>query len=142
MAPAVPHGSRTSIRRSVEIPCELVSARNDEALCYQATDLSTSGIWLQTARPFRTGETVCICFRPDDQKQIMVFGEVARVATQRNANDQTPGIGMGIEFLDLTPRERLRLTTYLASRRGPVPRRRRPVSLKPLPTSVRKSCWR
>lgn len=142
MANSVPSGSRTSIRRSVQIPCELVGSRNDEAQAYRATDLSTTGIWFQTSRPYRTGETICVCFNPDAGQPIMVFGEVARVATQRDADDNTPGIGMGIEFLDLTPHEAIRLSTYLASQRKPIPRRRRPVRPTVAQPPARKTCWR
>ena len=117
-------------------------ARNDEAQPYQATDLSTTGVWFQTARPYRTGETICVCFNPDAGQPIMVFGEVARVATQRHVDDNTPGIGMGVEFLDLTPREALRLSSYLAKRRQPIPRRRRPVRRLPASEPPRKTCWR
>jgi Tfp pilus assembly protein PilZ len=125
----VPAGSRTGIRRAVKIDCELVSPRNDAPLRFVATDLSTGGIFLQTADPVRAGEQVVVCFEPRVDwplGELMVFAEVARVTTSRRRVNE-PGIGMGLEFLDLENRERKALDRWLAQHRAPVPRRRRPV---------------
>ena len=141
----VPVGSRNSIRRGVQLDCEVVSANADEPLRYRATDLSQRGIWLQTARPVRTGETVVVCFAPADgreHEELWVFGEVARVTTQRRADDDTPGVGMGIEFVDLSAAEKTRIEVWLHTQRAPVPRRRRPVRApRPAPPAL-PVCWR
>lgn len=133
---SAPQGSRRTIRRAVSLGCEVVAPRSDEVLRYQATDLSVGGIWLQTAEPVRAGETVVVCFRPEDglPAELHVFAEVARVMTARGATDETPGVGMGLELLDLRADERERLERWLATFTAPVPRRRRPVMGGPIVT--------
>lgn len=134
----VPEGSRRGIRRGVRLDCELVSPREDEPLRFAMTDLSPFGMWVQTADPVRAGEQVVVCFEPRDVDpiperdlptwalgELMVFAEVARVATSRRRVNE-PGVGMGLEFLDLTGSEREALDRWLRPRRAPVPRRRRP----------------
>ena len=135
----VPEGSRRGIRRRVQLDCEVVSPREDEPLRFAMTDLSPFGMWLQTADPVRAGEQVVVCFEPRDVEppadetalpawglgELMVFAEVARVATSRRRVNE-PGVGMGLEFLDLTGEEQEALDRWLRPRRAPVPRRRRP----------------
>ncbi len=149
-----PVGSRRAIRRAVALGCEVISTRNDRPVRYRATDVSVGGIWLQTVDPVRTGETVVVCFRPEDgiSRELLVFASVARVMTARDATDDTPGVGMGLELLDLATSERERLDRWLANHQLPVPRRRRPVARHdalPLgatatlaPPSRLPSCWR
>jgi len=129
----------------VAVSCELVSPRADEPLSYDATDLSPHGMWIQTADPVRAGETVVVCFEPVQRwsgGQLMVFAEVARVSTSRRCESQ-PGVGMGLEFLDLTPREERLITNWLRDKRSPVPRRRRPVPAShPAATASTPLRWR
>lgn len=135
MTQPLPAGARRGIRRRVRMECELVSAREDDPLRFPITDLSPYGMWLQTPDPVRAGEQVVVCFEPHDsepsgqepwrQGELMVFAEVARVATSRRRVNE-PGVGMGLEFLDLTPDEHRALDRWLAPRKSPVPRRRRP----------------
>jgi hypothetical protein len=136
-----PEGSRRAIRRAVSLGCEVISTRSDLPVMYRATDVSASGIWLQTSEPVRAGETVVVCFRPDDDssRDLFVFASVARVMTARGATDETPGVGMGLELLDLAEQERTRLDRWLSRHRLPIPRRRRPLPAAPkLPST----CWR
>lgn len=153
--PTAPEGSRRAIRRAVSLGCELVTTRWDEPIRYRATDLSVTGLWLQTAEPVRAGETVVVCFRPTDgiDRELHVFAEVARVMTARGATDETPGVGMGLEMLDLTSLEVTRLEAWLSSFTAPIPRRRRPIVrsssgievvsnvIEPRPLRL-PSCWR
>ncbi|MCA9624960.1 MAG: PilZ domain-containing protein [Myxococcales bacterium] len=128
-------GARRAIRRAVGFDCELVSARVDQPLGYRVTDLSTHGLWIQTPDPVRAGEEVVVCFEPGEGwcwGELMVFAEVARVATSRERSAEL-GSGMGLEFLDLTRAEQGALAMWLAARRSPVPRRRRPVRRFELP---------
>lgn len=140
-------GSRRGIRRSVGLNCELISNRGDFPIGCLATDLSTTGIWLSTDEPVRAGEQVVVCFEPNDgwsEGELTVFAEVARVTTTRQGR---PGGGMGLEFLDLQGAEDAHLLEWLARRKMPVPRRRRPMPRVmpelPAPTSFRPpSVWR
>jgi hypothetical protein len=129
MQQAVPAGSRRDIRRAVRLSVEVVSERCETPFRFIATDLSPGGIWLQTADPVRAGETCVVCFEPEvdwSGGELMVFAEVARVATTRRRQYE-PGVGMGLEFIDLHGEQRDHLANWLQRRRSPVPRRRRPV---------------
>ncbi len=130
----VPAGSRRGIRRSVGLDCELISNRGDDPVGCMATDLSTTGIWLSTLEPVRAGEHVVVCFEPNDGwlgGEIMLFAEVARVITTRPGS---AGGGMGLEFMDLAGAEDALLLEWLARRKMPVPRRRRPMP-RPAPVA-------
>ncbi|MSP24208.1 MAG: hypothetical protein EXR75_03390 [Myxococcales bacterium] len=152
--PAVPEGSRRTIRRAVTLACEVISERSDEPVRFRATELSVDGIWLATASPMRAGSIVVVCFSLDDgwAEELVLFASVARVSTARGAKDDTPGVGMGLELLDATAQEERRLERWLATHRGPVPRRRRPVSerlrettermAKSTPDARLAGCWR
>ena len=59
------------------------------------------------------------------QRSTVEDAEVARVMTSRRRVNE-PGVGMGLEFLDLTGDEKEALDRWLRPRRAPVPRRRRP----------------
>jgi hypothetical protein len=123
----LPRGSRRAIRRAVELDCEIVSEHSDDPLFYRMADLSPFGMWIATPEPLRTGQLVVACFQPQPwQKELMVFAEVARVSTARRPRGQ-PGVGMGLELIDLADDEHRRLAEWLADKRAPVPRRRRPV---------------
>ena len=102
-----------------------------------------AGVYVQ-CQP-KAGETVVVCFAPADgreHEELWVFGEVARVTTQRRADDDTPGVGMGIEFVDLSAAEKTRIEVWLHTQRAPVPRRRRPVRApRPAPPAL-PVCWR
>ena len=103
--------------------------RCESPATYLATDLSPYGLWIATADPMRAGEIVVVCFQPRDgwkHGELMVFAEVCRVMTSRRRLVE-PGVGMGLELIDLRDEERAALVAWLAKRRTPVPRRRRPV---------------
>ena len=146
-----PAGARRAIRRAVHLGCDLVSGHHEEPLRYVATDLSADGVFLRTPDPVRAGSEVVVCFRPDGwERELMLFAEVARVTSSRGRRVE-PGIGMGLEFLDLTAAERARLEAWLRSRREPVPRRRRPLprvaepargSCPPAALRPSPACWR
>lgn len=123
----VPAGSRGGIRRAISLECELISNRSDYPTICKATDLSAGGMWVATAMPVRCGEHVVVCFEPDGTwtgGELVLFAEVARVITVRPGH---PGGGMGLEFLDLEGEARAQLVQWLAARKMPVPRRRRPM---------------
>lgn len=112
--------SRRSLRRAVQIPCELVSSYLDEPLLYWATDLTPHGMWLDTHFPMVVGEIVVVCFEPAIwwwQRPLGIFAEVVR-ATRGNDS------GMGLTFLDITLHEQRALQAWLRGRPPPLPRRR------------------
>ncbi|MBW2528571.1 MAG: PilZ domain-containing protein [Deltaproteobacteria bacterium] len=127
--------ARRSLRRAVDLPCQLVSKFVDEPLLYWATDLSPEGVWIETPIPMRTGEVVVLCFQPAiwwPGRELRVFAEVARVNTVRRRRGASVA-GMGLEFLDLSVHEQRALGAWLRGRPPPLPKRR------PLPKSSRRA---
>ena len=118
--------ARRSLRRAVDLPCQLVSKFVDEPLLYWATDLSPEGIWIETPIPMRTGEVVVLCFQPTiwwPGSELRLFAEVARVSTARRRREAGLA-GMGLEFLDLSVHEHRALSAWLRGRPPPLPKRR------------------
>ena len=67
-------------------------------------DISGSGVYIQTARPFSVGQDVVMTFPfPDSQKHVKVTGRIARI-------DET---GIGVQFDMLTFRDKLPLSYLL-----------------------------
>ncbi len=121
------HADRRADRHAVTLGCELVGERSDQLLHYRSTNLSLSGMWIETADPVRAGEQVVVCFEPPGYPggELMLFAEVARVQTSRR-RVTVPGSGMGLEFMDLTQADGVELALWLADRPlAPSPRLRR-----------------
>jgi hypothetical protein len=122
-----PNSHRRALRRAVELPCEVVSRYVDEPLLYWATDLTPFGVWLEAPAPMQVGEQMVICFQPTvwwNQRELMIFAEVTRVAWNRDTNTR----GMAIEFIDITPHEQRALTAWLRGRPPRLPQRRQRAS--------------
>lgn len=123
-----PAHPRRADRCAVRLWCEVISSRSDQPSGYLAADLSPEGVWLQTSDPVRAGEHVVACFEPNDGwrgREIVVFAEVVRVTTSRRRLCE-PGVGMALEFIDLTRDERRLLGEWLLGRSAPTPRYRPP----------------
>ncbi len=123
---------RRALRRSVDMPCEVISNYVDEPLLYWATDLSPYGLWLDTPFPMAGREQVVVCFKPPvwwPGRELTLFAEVIR-----STAGQT-GTGMGLVFLDITVHERRALSAWLRGRPPPLPKRRcrSRSSVRPLP---------
>ena len=104
-------------RRLVEFPCELYTSRDDEPLIAWGTNLSESGIFVETDAPLERGEDLVVCFRPAvawRASEVTVFAEIARAAAGRRRDDGATGLGL--RFLDLTRAERRQLTRWLSPR--------------------------
>jgi Tfp pilus assembly protein PilZ len=117
--------TRTSSRHEVELPCEVITSDADEPSLFWATDLSAGGLWLETPKPLSLGDEMVVCFKPSiwwRAREIHVFGQVARISPGlRGPRDAK---GMGISFLDLTPKEKWQLRCWLRPRPESKPRRR------------------
>jgi hypothetical protein len=104
-------------RRLVELPCELYTSRADEPLIAWGTNLSESGIFVETDMLLDRGEDLVVCFRPAVEwhaSGVTVFAEIARAAAGRRRDDGAPGLGL--RFLNLTRAERRQLTRWLRPR--------------------------
>ncbi len=117
--------NRVSSRHQVELPCEIITPTADEPSLMWATDLSAGGLWLESPQPLGLGDEMVVCFKPSTwwrAREIQVFGEVTRVSPGlRGPRDPK---GMGIQFLDLSAREKWQLRCWLRPRPQTKPRRR------------------
>lgn len=123
---------RRGVRHEVELPCELVTPHSDSPLLIWATDLSRVGAWLETPEPLAQGDDVVLCFQPLcgwSGGELQVFAQVQR-AERRMGPSGARSLGMALEFLDLTPSERVQLSAWLAPR--PLPTFKPPSRFKSL----------
>jgi hypothetical protein len=74
-----------------------------------AKDLSPQGAYINSSLPAQIGQTlICSFALPDDHRAYSFFSKVAHVGS---VSDQVPlrESGFGVEFLDISPYQRLRL---------------------------------
>lgn len=115
------HYARRAQRRQLELPCELITKDWDEPVGHRVTDISPYGVWVKTSFPRHVGERLVLCFMAPHGRELMVFAEVTR-RTRARVQDSRPA-GMGLEFVDLRPSERVAL--HRALRKLPSDTRRR-----------------
>jgi hypothetical protein len=121
----LPH-LRRSLRRAVEIPCQVVSPYWDEPVSYLATEISRTGMWIDTPFPLSCGDALVVRFeapRPRDagvecDRGMFMLARVRRVELRRRRDDRHRA-GMGVEFVSVAPEEEALLTSCL---RGIPPR--------------------
>ena len=102
--------ARRTVRRLVDLECEVYSEFWGEAVTHQVTDVSEEGLWIQTDLLLEIGTEVTLTFYPPDwEEPLYVAGRVQRVEFRRRPGDQS-AIGMGIAFEALRTDERRRLT--------------------------------
>ena len=70
-------------------------------------------MWLRTLLPLSLGEQVVVSL-PGDDNEVSLFGEVVRVVQMRD-RDARNKPGMAVRFLGMSPSERDRLHSYLAT---------------------------
>jgi hypothetical protein len=119
-------------RRTIELPCELYTGRHEEPLFAWATNLSESGIYLETPTLLERGEDVVVSFLPSggwSGSELTLFAEIARTVPGRRQEDTASGLGL--RFLDLARTERFALTRWLRPRPKMAPGIRRSSSLLP-----------
>jgi Tfp pilus assembly protein PilZ len=102
--------ARRTVRRLVDLECEVYSELWGEAVMHRVTDVSEEGLWIQTDLLLEIGTEVTLTFYPPDwEEPLYVAGRVQRVELQRRPGDGS-AIGMGIAFEALRTDERRRLT--------------------------------
>jgi hypothetical protein len=124
------HCRRVHHRHVAELACEIICRTSEVPTLGWGTDLSASGMFVETDEPLETGEPLVVCFQPAvgwRLPELMLFAEVARRCRGRRRNDLVGG-GVGLRLLDLRPTERFALARWLAPRpaRRPVLRLARP----------------
>ena len=92
--------TRRTVRRSVAMPCEIVSERRFRLLDRQLRDLSPLGRRAERAWPVLTGERVFLCFRiPGTDRFFDATGHVARVIHGRRPGESSREFS--VEFEDV-----------------------------------------
>ncbi len=102
--------ARKTVRRLVDLDCEVYSELWGEAITHRATDVSETGLWIQTDLLLEVGTEVTLTFYPPDwEEPLCVAGRVRRVEFRPRPGD-SGAVGMGIAFETLRNDERRRLT--------------------------------
>lgn len=114
---------RFEMRRSTDIPVEIVTAMGDEPIMLYASDLSPGGLFLKSDLLFDSGLPVICSFKL--RADHFIYGKVARANPMRRKTDRGRP-GFGVEFMYTTPITRLRIREALRGLPPPVPSRRRP----------------
>lgn len=132
---------RGFVRCATELLCEVITRHHDDVLLSWATDLSESGLFVESSAPSPPGEDLVVSFRPIVHwtlPELTVFARVARTTHGRRRGDVDRG--MGLRFLDLSHHERCALTRWLMPRAPLAPRSR--ASKPPTPPRVPPAhCW-
>lgn len=88
---------RRSVRRDVEVECQVVRAHGGEVLAERAVDLSTDGMLVLSSAACVLGESMLATFCvPGTGQWVTVPGRVVRVIAGRRHND--PGRAIALEF--------------------------------------------
>jgi c-di-GMP-binding flagellar brake protein YcgR len=100
---------RIEQRQQTSIPVDIISTPDNRVSVESAKDLSPQGAYIKSSLPTHVGQTLICSFKfPNDQHDYSFFSKVAHVQTmpdQAEARDS----GFGVEFLDISPYQRLRL---------------------------------
>lgn len=107
--------ARRTVRRDVDLECEVYTDLWGEALTHHVTDVSEDGLWIRTELLLEVGTEVALTFRPPDwDEPLCVAGRVRRVELRARPGDRN-AVGMGIAFEALRADERRRLTRSIRS---------------------------
>ena len=116
--------SRSSFRRFVRVPCEVVREHDFRLIGDLALDLSTRGMLVRALRPVLTGEEVVVAFQATRSNTWFdAIGTVARVVHGRRPGDG--GVCLGIEFHDVPWEMERMLFEHLRGKAVPEPLRPR-----------------
>lgn len=113
---------RTSFRRYVRTPCQVVREHDFTLVGDLALDLSTNGMLVRAVKRVLTGEEVFLAFKPPRcNRWIDAQGVVARVVHGRRPGDS--GLCFGIEFHTIDGDHRQTLFEALRFMHAPDPMR-------------------
>ena len=119
---SLPEPVRTSFRRYVRTPCQVVREHDFTLVGDLALDLSTNGMMVRAAKRVLTGEEVFLAFKPPrSNRWIDAQGVVARVVHGRRPGDS--GLAFGIEFHTIDQDHRDALFESLRGMHAPDPMR-------------------
>ena len=106
------HYARRAQRRKLDLPCEVITRDWDEPVGHRVTDISPYGVWVKTSFPRELGERLVVSFVGPHGRELTVFAEVTRKVRSRVGDARASG--MGLEFVDLGPAERVALHRALS----------------------------
>ena len=92
---------------------EVIATPDNRAQLETTKDLSPQGAFITSSLPAHVGQTLICSFKfPNDPRDYSFFSRVAHVQTEAK---RTPArdSGFGVEFLDISPYQRLRLREKL-----------------------------
>jgi len=100
---------RRSVRRDVEVECQVVRAQGGEVLAERAVDLSIDGMLVLSSAACLLGESMLATFRlPGTPSWVTLPARVARVIAGRRHNDPGRAIALEFEVLDVEVQRSLR----------------------------------
>ncbi len=116
---------RKSLRRAVDLPCEVVEGDGFRLLGRRVCDLSEEGAFVLLdpgVRPPRPGTEVFVSLRvPHSRHWVGAVARVSRLVAGRRQSD--PGAGIGLRFVEMDRVERAMLRSSLPGLPPPLPTR-------------------
>ncbi|MBN2526820.1 MAG: PilZ domain-containing protein [Deltaproteobacteria bacterium] len=103
--------NRFEMRRSVNIPVEVISTYWDEPVLLDTFDMSPGGAYFNCDCLPEPGEYVVCSFSAGDNKYDF-FGQVVRSNLMRRT-EESGEAGFGVQFLDTKPLDRIRIREHL-----------------------------
>jgi hypothetical protein len=101
--PLEPNNRRRFARHRISFPLEARDERVQTPMRVNATDISGNGCYVETILPLPVATTLRVDFWMDSDK----------VSTSAVVRTSDPGVGMGIEFIGMTPDAKQRLQAHL-----------------------------
>ena len=112
--------ARRSLRRAVCEEVEVLCESWERPALFYARNVSDHGMWIATASPLPVGVEVLLTFPPAQDDGAGSINALAVVRRMSRGHLGEPG--MGVEFLDLDPKERARLIKSLRGLPPPLPK--------------------
>lgn len=101
--PLEPNNRRRFARHRISFPLEARDERVKTPMRVNATDISGNGCYVETILPLPVGTTLRVDFWMDTEK----------ISTSAVVRTSDPGVGMGVEFIGMTPDAKQRLQAHL-----------------------------
>ncbi len=103
---------RKDVRFSVSASAEMLELHTRTRLIGRASDLGTGGCYIDTVNPFPVGSSL----------MLNLTSEHHNVHVKANVVYSRTGMGMGLAFTEITPKQKENLTAWLRELNGEVPR--------------------
>lgn len=112
---------RFEMRRSIQLPVELITSHWDDPIHLIASDLTPGGAYIRSEIIPDAGDKIVCSFELlRGRPEYCFFGEITRVNLLRRTTDSGPP-GFAIKFTDASPYDRLNIRRSLHGLPPPVP---------------------